>query len=506
MGDYRPWSSGSSRYYNRAKSPASEESSGLDHYLFVFNYCEESKVPLEKLFQPIIEADRSFVIVYHDPAAAPDIPTEYPCPHYHGLIRSIGRDITNERPWQRVKSNVRTMGSYFKTQKVGFLPSVCAYLRMPPKKVVINHLKGDTKDAWEAVTDRDIEIQIEKKKTKFQKQKEDKDDIDKMRMWMLECGTFSEGEMLRRFHSDSDFMEIYKKRSFQLAFDKAKQLASLRIMDMSLAALLKMAETRLWDPEVYLDRNDSWNWIERIAKHNNWDIDKFVQDVVDLLDMNRKKVNTLWLHGASNAGKSLIARSLAQLAVLYHQVPPGSNRFMFQNCCGMRLIILNEPILDESSIEAMKEIMEGTGCYVPVKQKNDAYLKGTPLIITSNTYLWALNQQAKTALLARCFQGYTEMSNFSQLRECDRELNPLWLTVGIAHLNRSKKRLLCDEIPPNWEASSAEAQPPSPKRQHTTPMTEAEKEKAIDDTDRRTREEWELVSEYLDDVARARKN
>ncbi|RWS00228.1 NS1-like protein [Dinothrombium tinctorium] len=75
--------------------------------------------------------------------------------------------------------------------------------------------------------------------------------------------------------------------------------------------------------------------------------------------------------------------------LLFHQIPPGSNRFMWQDAVNKRLIIMNEPVLDEVAIEGCKEVFEGTECYVPVKMKSDQFLAPTPVIITSNTYLWA---------------------------------------------------------------------------------------------------------------------
>ena len=68
--------------------------------------------------------------------------------------------------------------------------------------------------------------------------------------------------------------------------------------------------------------------------------DEFIEDISSILDRANKKKNTLWLHGESNSGKTYIATSLQDLCILYHIVPPGSNRFMFQDCISKRLIIM----------------------------------------------------------------------------------------------------------------------------------------------------------------------
>lgn len=403
------------------------------HFIFVFNLNETTneKELLTEIFEPVASIKRSFIILKHDPATTPDIPTEYTGIHFHGLVRSLGYDINNERPWQRIRDNFRNLGNYFKYDKVWNLRSSCAYLQMPGKEVILDNLNGVTKEFWDAVNEEEIQTQVEKKLLKIAKSKESKDDIDRLRSWMLQGGLFTEQEMLSKFKDHEDFFSMYKKRTFQLSFDKAKSLAALAVMDLPLEGLFKLVGARDWDTAGYLSVAETLGWICRIVKHNSWNFVTFVRDLTDFMDMKRKKVNVFWFHGESNAGKSLIARSLGNLAVLYHQIPPGSSAFMWMDAVGKRLIIMNEPLLDETACEAMKEIMEGAGSFVRFKMKGDQFLKPTPVVITSNTLLWCMSPEAEGALRSRIYPGYENMASMPQLKNCKKDFHPLWLQKAI---------------------------------------------------------------------------
>lgn len=154
---------------------------------------------------------------------------------------------------------------------------------------------------------------------------------------------------------------------------------------------------------------------------------KFARDIVSFVDRARLKVNTLWLHEKNNASKTLIARSIMKLCITYHQVPPGSNRFMFQDCVNKRIIIMNEPFFDEVQIEVCKRVFEGTGCFLPVKMKNDQLLIPTPVLVKSNTDLWATNQAAKPQLENRIYKGLYGLKEAAFLKEVTKQLNPPWI-------------------------------------------------------------------------------
>jgi Parvovirus non-structural protein NS1 len=406
---------------------------------------------IEKIFKPVVDAGRSFIIVKHDPKDAPNIPCEYPELHYHGITNQRGVDIRNERCWQRVRDCIKECDGYFKSQRVFSLPALCAYLQMPGKEVLIDQLRDNMRDVWSAVTDADIQKQVKKKTERAIEKKEKSCDINTLRQFMLDSGAFTETEILHKYLQNETFISIFKKKNFGLNLDKAKQLASQQIIEMSVEDLFGLARKRVYDPEKYLTPEESLDVIKNWCRIQGIPLRKFVGDLYQFMDRGKKKVNTFWMHGISNAGKSYIARSMQQLAVLTHSVPPGSNRFMWQDCINKRLIVVNEPYLDEAAVESCKEIMEGNGAYVPVKNKPDQFLRSTPVFVTSNTYLWAMSPQAKGPLMSRVYPGYIDLKPAPFLKDVTKELHPLWLEQGVAEITAADhgQAVLDDEALPS---------------------------------------------------------
>lgn len=399
------------------------------HYMVIF---PPPSRPLEDLFQEVIVTGKCFAIFRHDPTSTPDIPSEYEAEHYHGLVRATGSDFNYERAWTRVRDACKSNGGWFKATKCYSIKHACAYMQMPGKEMVMNHLNGQTKEMFESITKEMIEQQVERKKAKIYDAKYEKDSINRIREYIFQTGYFTESEMLQHLHQNKDFEALYKMRSFGLSFEKARNLAAQRVIDEPLAGLLTLCGNRKWPESKYYSIDESFELIKRVMEANKIKMKTFVQDVTDLLDRKRPKLNCLWLHGSTNAGKSYIARSIAKLCMLYHEIPSGSSRFMFMDCVSKRLIVMNEPFLDETSIEQCKQVMEGNGCFTPVKNKADQWLKPTPVIITSNTLLWQFNSQAKGPLLARCFPGYRNMTSCDFLKDATKDLHPLWLKKAVA--------------------------------------------------------------------------
>lgn len=102
---------------------------------------------------------------------------------------------------------------------------------------------------------------------------------------------------------------------------------------------------------------------------------------------------------------------------------------MFADCTNKRIVVVNEPCLEPASIEALKEIAEGNGAWVPVKMKADAYMARTPLVITSNYPIWLHNPSTRDTLLNRMF-SYLNIREAPFLKEITKNLHPaLWYTA-----------------------------------------------------------------------------
>lgn len=69
---------------------------------------------------------------------------------------------------------------------------------------------------------------------------------------------------------------------------------------------------------------------------------------------------------------------------------------------------------------------------------SDEYLRPTPAIITSNTYIWNLCPGSKPAIMARLEHLYDNLKACPLLRNINKDPNPLWL-------NLSAQKYLTDE-------------------------------------------------------------
>lgn len=113
----------------------------------------------------------------------------------------------------------------------------------------------------------------------------------------------------------------------------------------------------------------------------------FIQDVVDIIDMNRPKVNTLYIKGQAGAGKTYFLNSLADLVWSVGYVEANVNRnnnFPFENLIWKRMAILNEFNCSKGQKDSCKELFEGTTTTINIKHKSRMSLPRTPCFITTN--------------------------------------------------------------------------------------------------------------------------
>ncbi|RWR99609.1 NS1-like protein [Dinothrombium tinctorium] len=357
------------------------------YYMCLFSVPENTS--MNDSFKGARQSGKNFILVYHDPSITPEIPSEYFKQHYHLLLGCEKSKFYNDSTWNKLKDEIKFRGGWFKSAKVFSIGSTCAYFQMPGK-TIIDCLQGMLAKLYKSVTKEQIETQIMKKLKKNDVSKETNDDINLIRNWIFEYNAWTETELIGKLHYEPAFLTIYKKFSFSKNFEKAKVLASQKVINMRFEELIEMwEETKIQNN--FLSESESTDVMLQWCSLQEINPNEFANTIISFINKSLCKINTLWFHGQSNAGKSYIVRSIANLCQLYHQIPPGSNRFMWQDAVNKRLIIMTEPVLDEVAIEGCKEVFEGTGCYVPVKMKSDQFLAPTPVIITSNTYLWAYN-------------------------------------------------------------------------------------------------------------------
>lgn len=201
----------------------------------------------------------------------------------------------------------------------------------------------------------------------------------------------------------------------------------------------------------FMSVEDSVHVFQRICIHNGWDVTTFIRDVESIMDRKMEKVNCLWLYGKHNAGKTLIANSIARTVANKVDIPAitstySDGRFNFASMIDARLALFNEGCITDQTVEKYKNLMEGQDVETDVKNKGMGMIHRTPIIWTSNTMLWdGISERHQHVhmgpILARCINYHC--NTFDELKDVKGQLNPnMWEYM----LNPENNILVCDEI------------------------------------------------------------
>lgn len=144
---------------------------------------------------------------------------------------------------------------------------------------------------------------------------------------------------------------------------------------------------------TFLSVDDSIRTLRQMCKFNNWDMFTLINDVIDIVDKKRDKVNCLWFYGPASCGKTYLANSIVRSIRNVAYVEPivsraDSGRFTFQSMINRRIALFNEGTITDCTIEKYKNIIEGQAVETDVKFKAPTVIDRTPVIWTSNTLLW----------------------------------------------------------------------------------------------------------------------
>ena len=86
------------------------------------------------------------------------------------------------------------------------------------------------------------------------------------------------------------------------------------------------------------------------------------------------------------------------------------------------MIVLNEPYIDQCTIEKTKVILEGQPTPVPAKHQAEAHLRRTPVFVTCNKPLWRFANAEKEAIDNRSFV-YRNLTTYPELKHVAKDGN-----------------------------------------------------------------------------------
>lgn len=113
---------------------------------------------------------------------------------------------------------------------------------------------------------------------------------------------------------------------------------------------------------------------------------EFLQDLLQILDKTIPKKNTIHIIGEPCSGKNYFFDAVTSFCVSVGNIGNFTkyNTFPLMDCVARRVLMWNEPALEESSLETLKLVFGGDSCPIRVKYQGDSIMTRTPVIVLSN--------------------------------------------------------------------------------------------------------------------------
>nr|QTE03754.1 MAG: nonstructural protein 1 [Turdus pallidus parvoviridae sp.] len=221
----------------------------------------------------------------------------------------------------------------------------------------------------------------------------------------------------------SKFLELKCASSWDTISKKAVELYCSEECVKTLDERMSEAPSWAGECETYYDRDRSRSVFNQWIEHNGFDRSSFVDQLFAVLSRRDKKKNTFMLQGATCAGKSWLLRSLSYFYPFYGEVHGmGNYNFAYQGCLDKALIFMEEPMLEPSTVDHAKQVLEGAQTLVNVKCKAPQLLQPTPVLITSNHDLWKWCPGERETLMTRMYLYHCKRAPW--LKEIKKSLNP----------------------------------------------------------------------------------
>lgn len=113
--------------------------------------------------------------------------------------------------------------------------------------------------------------------------------------------------------------------------------------------------------ETYYDEVGSYEIALILLSHQVGfsNIKAFLQDLMDIIDTRKPKVNSFFVWAPANSGKNFFFDSVLQSCVDFGQMGNFTkyDNFPLQECVQRRILLRNEPSCESSSLETLKCIL-----------------------------------------------------------------------------------------------------------------------------------------------------
>lgn len=183
--------------------------------------------------------------------------------------------------------------------------------------------------------------------------------------------------------TDTDY-----KRAVNLYRREVSLLSFREITDLILNAQYPLFLSRSADH--YATLSESLEMVEHLLHFqygNNDAVMFFMNRLYNICERTLKKTNSMFIKGPPNSGKTWFTDMVASFYINVGYVGNfnKSNAFPLNDCVNRRILIWNEPNIEQCAYDTVKMLCGGDACPCNVKYQPGSTVTRTPLIFTSNT-------------------------------------------------------------------------------------------------------------------------
>lgn len=414
----------------------------------------------------------------------------YPNPHFHVITQS---EQTSNGSWRRlysitaiktIKKRAMEAGGYFRTQAVRNLSALVNYMKQPPR-IYMGTNSGAIAKIWmtptptaeelkyadvteeieeeddEGCGDRDwtgfeedlpsteqakgdgwsddeLELQPAKKMKVCHTQADHMMRV--LKILMLKYSAYNVSDMWKRLGEATDgpekskHLEVWKRmiakpRCSGIMTNVKQELESEWITKPFLQCIKWYCTHVTEDKTKYFSPERSYYLFTEWCALQDIDPGSFAQNVFDLMERFKPKLNTILILGESNAGKTVfVSNPLRLLARFVGQIGnrAANGNFLFSELPNKRLIIMDECVWAPEQMEDMKNLLGGEVMKTDKKYSDLVDIERTPVLLTGNKPPWVLDATAKAPLENRCLAIY-RCHALNQLKDVKKQLSPkMW--------------------------------------------------------------------------------
>ena len=203
--------------------------------------------------------------------------------------------------------------------------------------------------------------------------------------------------------------------------------------NLPLEKIIEIRNCCIWSEEFY-DLNTSLEIAKTLLWYQFRSRNKckcFMKCVYATLNKVFMKQNALAIFGDPGSGKTYFITVIKKLIWNSGHIESHINKtsnFPFKNMYNKRIAIINEMNISQSSVQVVKEILEGKDVCIPIKYKSRQTLRRIPIFITTNNFfLNDFTASEREAFKQRMFVFYWTPQPW--LKRFNKDLHPMVLPL-----------------------------------------------------------------------------